>query len=246
RSSPSYGDSSLSEAQTRNTDKPTARMGELKQAQNAMKKMVEARLAKESNLVTTRASAETQPLGRIMPAFFDTVSAMLARSPSSRILPHDVQRFLVAHERFLNKSKLENLAFSESIELWTTDRLTRLGVAHTVENLIRKAVPKIDQDIAVAEKCIHLCEDFMLVSKFCRELESIKVETANHQSGLLLLMSSSGPCESMDFRAFEDKGVTLLLNQYQTENAMKLQISSSRETLEMRTILYEPESRLGF
>ena len=83
---------SLSEAQKCTTDKLAAQMGNLEQARNEMRELVEARLTNEGNLVTTRSSQETQPLGRIMPAFFEVVTQMLARTPS-KLTPHDVQRF---------------------------------------------------------------------------------------------------------------------------------------------------------
>ena len=172
--------------------------------------------------------------------------ALFTQSANERPLTSEsILKFRRENTGFIDPKSLETISCSKAVKTWARERLPVLGIPYEISKRYKQGNDAAVSDQRTSLKLVQLAEDFMLVSKFCRELQACQCSINDHAMGLEFLFEYIGGTESQSLRMVENKGLDVLFRNYASENSLRVRANVSDDVVEMQAIVLTPKIRIG-
>jgi|GEM_PF-1314084 len=159
--------------------------------------------------------------------------------------PEAIRDFRKENTGFVDPKNLKDVSCSSAIKAWARERLPVLEIPYEISNRYKQGKDTAVSDEKASLKLVQLAEDFMLISKFCRQLQASHCTINDHAMGLEFLFEFIGPTVSKTLRMVENKGLDVLFRKYSSENSLRIRANVSGDVVEMQVVVLTPKIRMG-
>lgn len=150
-----------------------------------------------------------------------------------------------ANQQFVDPAQIERVSCPHSIKKWAFERMPELKIPYEVKNRLKPSQIEENADEHATMRLLDLAEDFLQITSFCRTLQGMQIEMSPHAAGMEFIFEYMGPCDRIELREIEDKGLNLLFKKFSRENSMRLRANVSDEFVEIQVVVFKKQLRLG-
>lgn len=154
--------------------------------------------------------------------------------------------FSQENTRYADCGRILQTDCPNALKAWAAERLPTLGISYGFSNRLTKSDIAANLDKNASLRLIQMADDLALITRFCRHIKSLKIESAPHQNGLEFLFRFSGWAMDERMRDVEKHATEALLQSAWKENSLKIRILRTSEGVELQAIVLRPKMRLGF
>tara|TARA_B110000037_G_C16843597_1_gene392839 strand:- start:39 stop:641 length:603 start_codon:yes stop_codon:yes gene_type:complete len=196
-------------------------------------------------LISPKPGKDKVTLGESFSQLSDIISVASDSTLSLQDARKNLQNFQDRNLRYVNAKACQEIDCLQAVESWI-ERLNSIVPQVDFTITFNKTDVESIQDRQASLRLINLAEDFMLITKFCRDIESAQISVNHSDFGIEFEFNYSGSINTADSRKLEDRSLNILLAKSLRESSLRPWINCTATSSELRVIVLKPNARLGF